>query len=82
MYGNGHMDGGWGFAMILGMIGVWALVVVGVIWLVRSNRLTNSSAQGAGGSTTSSAQRILAERLARGEIDQTEYESLHRTLTG
>ncbi|NRQ51657.1 SHOCT domain-containing protein [Aeromicrobium sp. YC3-14] len=73
---NGHMDGGWGFAMMLGMLGFWALIAVGIVWFVRSNPMaTGSSAPEAPRSTTESAERILAERLARGDIDQAEYQS-------
>nr|WP_254451164.1 SHOCT domain-containing protein [Aeromicrobium stalagmiti] len=36
---------------------------------------TGSSAPEAPRSTTESAERILAERLARGDIDQAEYQS-------
>lgn len=77
---DGHMDDGWNAAMVLGMVGLWiavaAVVVAAVVWAVRSG-----SGPGGGGSTppsmprapTGSAQQILAERLARGEIDPQEY---------
>ncbi len=73
--GNGdHMDNGngWWWVMGIGMIVVVALIVLLVVVLVRhynspehqSPRTTDAS---------SSAESILAERLARGEIDEDEY---------
>ena len=67
--GFGHMDGfGWG---MMGMGWLLMLVVVGlIVWAVvqatsRSPRRDDDP--------TASAQRILAERFARGEIDDEEY---------
>ena len=57
-------DWGWGawLIMSLTMLAFWALV----IWAVRS--LARSSDSG-----PDTAQAILAERFARGEIDENEY---------
>lgn len=67
--GFGHMDGfGWG---MMGMGWLVMLVVVGLaVWAVvqSSSRSTAPT-----GSTTASAERILADRYARGEIDGDEY---------
>lgn len=68
-------DWGWGawFAMSLMMVLFWGLVIAGIVVLVRS--LTGSR-QGGGPSADSgraSAEGILAERFARGEIDDDEY---------
>jgi putative membrane protein len=69
-----HMDGGWGVVMVLGMIGVWVglvvLIVLAVLFLLRSGGVTT----GRGGRPApGAAEQILAERLARGEIDVEEY---------
>ncbi|MDQ2707224.1 MAG: SHOCT domain-containing protein [Actinomycetota bacterium] len=69
-YGNG--GGGWGYAlMTLSMIAFWGLVIFGVIALVR---YLARAEQG----SPASAQRltpaeVLADRFARGEIDEHEY---------
>lgn len=62
------MDGyGFGFGGFL-MLLVWVFVIAGIVWLV----LTLSRQQTREGDG-SSAQRILEERLARGEIDPEEF---------
>lgn len=67
--GNDHMDGGWWWLMGVGMILVLvALVVIAVMLL--SNR-GSSASQSRGG--TRSAEDILADRFARGEIDAEEF---------
>jgi putative membrane protein len=64
-YGNGMA--GWGpIMMTAGNLLVWALVVVGVIVLVRHLRRTTPTPRPA-------AEELLAERFARGEISEQEY---------
>jgi putative membrane protein len=67
--GFGHMDGfGWG---MMGMGWLFMLVIVGlVVWAVVQ---TTSNSRRRDDDTTASAHRILAERFARGEIDDEEY---------
>lgn len=50
-------------AMTVTMLGFWALVVWVIVSLVR----------GVGGERRSDADAILAERFARGEIDEEEF---------
>lgn len=75
-----HMHDGWGWGgwllMILFFLLLAALVVGVVIALVRSSgsRSSQGAAAQTGGSVT--AQQLLDERYARGEIDEVEY--LHR----
>jgi putative membrane protein len=83
-----HMDDGWGLAMMLGMLGFWVLLTAAIgfaiVWAIRSARTptvppiapTMVAATGpADGRVTASAEQILAERLARGEIDTEEYKA-------
>lgn len=71
--------GGLGLAGALSLFAnllLLALIVVAVVLVVRS-----VSRPGASGGPTS-AQQILAERFARGEIDATEYQERLRVLRG
>ena len=67
--GFGHMDGfGWG---MMGIGWLFMLVIVGlVVWAVVQ---TTSKSHRRNDDSTASARRILAERFARGEIDDEEY---------
>jgi putative membrane protein len=78
-----HMDwdGGWWIVMAIGMVLFWALVIVGVVWLVRNL----SHHEGASGYRRTPAEDplgILDRRLAEGSIEVEEYERRKRTLTG
>ncbi len=79
-YGNdGGFDNGWGNAvMVLGMLVFWALLIGGIILLVRQPH------RAAGGMVPAhrSAQQVLAERFARGEIDEDEFTRRLATLHG
>lgn len=67
--GIGMMGGaGWSFFGFILMALFWIFVVAGIVWLV----LAVTRAQG-GGERGSAALSILAERLARGEIDAAEF---------
>jgi len=67
--------------MALVMAAFWALVIWGVMWLLRS-----TSRPSGPGPTERSAEAVLAERFATGEIDEAEYrsrlEALRATGTG
>ena len=72
-YGTGM--GAWGYLlMTANMLLFWALVVAGIVFLVRYF--------GRPGSAGPRTEAILAERLARGEIDEEEYRNRLRTLRG
>lgn len=60
---SGHMDGWWWLAVPM-MIAFWTLVVWGVITLVRGSNESRAR---------STAEEVLAERFARGELDEAEY---------
>jgi len=72
-----HMSG-WGYGlMAFGSLLFWALVIVGIVLLVRY--LGRTTGRSPGGDQRS-ATRILAERFARGEIDEEEYRRRLETL--
>jgi putative membrane protein len=66
----GPWDGGWGFGMMLVMLLFLALIIVGVVFVVRSFSEGGRAPSRSGGSR---ALDILDERFARGEIDREEY---------
>jgi putative membrane protein len=70
-------NGWWGFVMGLVMLLFVALLVVGIVVLVRSSSGAPRSTEPSGGR----ALDILDERFARGEIDAKEYEERRRILT-
>lgn len=87
---DGHMDNGWGILMVLGMLGIWALVAVVIVWIIRSSRapvvtpampIGSTTGTSTAGSVTGTAEQILAERLARGDIDVEEYRTRLEALT-
>ncbi|WP_063053484.1 SHOCT domain-containing protein [Nocardia arthritidis] len=79
-YGDGMS--GWGYGlMTVGMVLFWALVIAGVILTVRY--LAQPSAPVGGAPIVRpSAEQVLAERFARGEIDADEYHQRLATLRG
>jgi putative membrane protein len=79
-YGWNHM-GGWGsFAMIGSSVLLLVLVVGGTVLLARFGQQLSSRV--ASPPPPRSAEELLAERLARGEISEDEYRSRLATLTG
>ena len=69
MYFGDHMSGwGWMF-MGFGAVLFWAAVIVGIVVLVRHLNGSNPL----GRANRSSAEELLAQRFARGEIDEAEY---------
>jgi putative membrane protein len=77
-WGNGM--GGWGVAlMTVSSLLFWGLIIAGVVLLVRyAGRV--APAGGGVATETATPQRILAERFARGEIDEDEYARRLRVL--
>ncbi len=69
MFWYGPGMAGWGYAlMTIGMVLFWALVIFGVVALVRSFTRVDQPT-----TTRSTPEQLLAERFARGEIDEHEY---------
>ena len=69
-----HMDNGngWWWVMGIGVLVVVALFVVLIVVLLRRERPPQPASRPAVDGT-SSAESVLADRLARGEIDEDEY---------
>lgn len=78
MYWNGDSGWGWGWGwgawlgMSLMMVLFWGLVAWAIVAIARSTRGTSST----------TAQQILDERLAHGEISVAEFEESARALRG
>lgn len=74
-----HMDG-WGagawLVMVVGMILFWALVIVCIVWLVRTNPWSGPK------SGEGSAMELLDRRFAAGEISSDEYRQRRAVLRG
>ena len=68
---------GWGWAgwalMTVGMVAFWALVITAVVLAVRYLTGTRGTPASPSGSGRTRAEDLLAERFARGEIDDNEY---------
>ena len=79
-YGNGM--GAWGYIlMTISMVLFWGLVMFGVIALVRYLARADRPDRPAGG-TRATAEQVLAERFAAGEIDQQDYQQRLDVLRG
>jgi len=64
--------GGWGIVlMTVSTLLFWGLVIAGTVVLVRYT--DRGGPQGGPIDATATPQRILAERFARGEIDEEQY---------
>lgn len=70
MFWYHHNMGWWGYAgMGVGMVLFWALLILGIIALIRmSTRDENRRLP-----PPPSPEQVLAERFARGEINETQY---------
>ncbi|MFE9882889.1 SHOCT domain-containing protein [Streptomyces sp. NPDC005784] len=72
MFWYDHDVSGWGlFAMSAGMILFWTLIITVAVLLFRT---LNRSQEHTHAPATPSAEDILRERLARGEIDEDDYQ--------
>ncbi|MDI9914431.1 hypothetical protein [Rhodococcus sp. IEGM 1379] len=82
-----HYSGSWGWGYVLMFVGMalfWGLLILGIFLLIRyaGHGPAESGSKSFGGSPSArfppprhSAEQLLAERFARGEIDETEYRS-------
>ncbi|MGW6562185.1 SHOCT domain-containing protein [Streptomyces hydrogenans] len=69
-YGDGMNGWGW-FAMSAGTILFWGLLITAVVLIFRT--LDRAAERPARQDRPAGPERILGERLARGEIDEEEY---------
>ncbi|MBB5159196.1 SHOCT domain-containing protein [Saccharopolyspora phatthalungensis] len=68
-YWHGYGWGVWGLAMMtVSMVLFWVLIIVAIVALVRYLQRAGRVDRGVG-----TAEELLAERFARGEIDEEEY---------
>lgn len=73
MFWYGHGVGGWGWWMMsVGMVLFWALIAIAAVLIFRALDRSRDSARAPAGP---SAEQLLAERFARGEISEEEYRS-------
>jgi putative membrane protein len=78
MYWYGDHMTGWGYGLgIISMVLFWGLLIVALVAVVRyvgrGHQEGSPPQPPAAGSQPPSAERLLAERFARGEIDADEY---------
>ncbi|MGE0066040.1 MAG: SHOCT domain-containing protein [Solirubrobacterales bacterium] len=78
---DGHMDadGAWWVAMAIGMVLFWALVILGIVWLVRELANSRQARQSTG---EGDPVAILERRLALGELSPDEYHERRAVLRG
>lgn len=82
-YGHAGMGVGWMVLLLLLLVVLFATVAAAVVLAVtRGGRRASAPWGGAGrpAEVSSRAHAILDERLARGEIDETEYRSRRAAL--
>ena len=77
MFWSDHDMSGWGYTgMIIGMVLFWALIIVGIIALIRYTSgatQTRAISQPQPDSDYERPEQLLAGCFARGELDETEY---------
>ena len=78
-YGNGMS--GWGYAlMTVSMVLFWALLIAGVVTLVRYLGRSTQPTLTSPPPHRHTPEQVLAERFARGDIDDDEYRRRLDTL--
>ena len=79
MFWYGNDTNVWGYAlMTISMVLFWGLVIYGVIALLRSTAREDQPAS----ATRPTPELLLADRLARGEINEEQYLRTLETLRG
>ena len=81
MYPHGEHMSGWGYALgITGMVLFWGLLILALAFAVRHAARRRDESVLPPPSPTPTAEQILADRFARGEIDAEEYRERLGTL--
>lgn len=77
---------GWGWGSWLGMgvtmVMFWGLVIFGIVALVRYLGGTRDATRSTPAGRQTDPEEMLAERFARGEIDDDEYQRRRELLRG
>ncbi len=78
----GYDGSGWGpwLGMGFGMILFWGLIIAGGIALVRYIGSARDRRESDGSGGRPGAEHVLADRFARGEIDEDEYRTRRELL--
>lgn len=77
MFWYEHDLSAWGWVgMILAMVAFWAFIAAVILWIIRATTRPERTA------VWPDAQQVLAERFARGEIDEAEYHDRLAALRG
>ena len=75
----------WGIGMGLGgglvMVLFWVALIVGAVWLARSLFPNSQHTHASSTRLEASAEDILKQRYARGEISKEQYDQMHRDLS-
>jgi putative membrane protein len=80
MFWYDHDLSGWGWVgMTIGMVLFWGLVITAIVLLVRG---VVRREQPTAAAPPADAEQLLAERFARGEIDEAEYRDRLAALRG
>ena len=75
-WGWGVTGGGWGIFMMFFTVLFWALIIVGIVVLIRYLLQNTGSSR-----SSESALESLKHRYARGEIQKEEFEEKKKDLT-
>ncbi len=71
---------GMGFGGGLVMVLFWVVLIVGAVWLVRNAFSTGQPSPVSSARSEPSADEILKQRYARGEITKEQFEQIRRDL--
>ncbi|CAG0989550.1 hypothetical protein ANRL4_02383 [Anaerolineae bacterium] len=75
----------WGIGMGLGgglvMVLFWGALILGAVWLVRTLFPSNQQLSASSSRPEASADDILKQRYARGEITKEQFEQMRRDLS-
>ncbi len=72
MFWYGHDMNGWGYGLMgISMVAFWGLLIGALVMVLRRNR--NRTAHTGSVAVPFTADQLLAQRFARGEIDHGDY---------